>query len=101
VEGFPEPDAARQQLQVASEECLVHMETAYNLPIDFLWSRSYRHVYVTPPSVVKANRGWQGQSRARTDLSDAELIAGILARAGAGCKPGIQTVYSPSRSGLR
>jgi transposase len=78
VDGFLQLDAARQQLQVMPEECLVCLETAHNLLIDFLWSRGYVHVYVIPPSVVKANRGRQGQSKARTDPSDAELIADIL-----------------------
>jgi transposase len=78
VGGFLALDAAREKLDVAPEECLVCLETAHNLLIDFLWSRGYRHVYVIPPSVVKANRGRQGQSRARTDPSDAALIADIL-----------------------
>lgn len=78
VEGFLELDEAREKVGVAPEECLVCLETAHNLLIDFLWSRGYRQVYVIPPSVVKANRGRQGQSKARTDPSDAELIADIL-----------------------
>jgi len=41
VDGFLQLDAARQQLQVMPEECLVCLETAHNLLIDFLWSRGY------------------------------------------------------------
>jgi transposase len=78
AKGFLALDAAREQVGVSTEACLICLETAHNLLIDFLWSHGYRQVYVIPPSVVKANRGRQGQSEARTDPSDAELIADIL-----------------------
>jgi transposase len=78
VEGFLELETACAALDVAPADCLVVLETAHNLLIDFLWSRQYSQVYVIPPSVVKANRGRQGQSGARTDADDAFLLADIL-----------------------
>jgi transposase len=78
TEGFLKMDAIRRDLGLATDECLIGLETAHNLVIDFLWARGYSQVYVIPPSVVKSNRGRQGQSGARTDESDAWLLADIL-----------------------
>jgi transposase len=77
-DGFLKLDITRVALGVAPTECMVALETAHNLLIDFLWSRQYQHVYVIPPSVTKSNRGRFGASRARTDQSDARLLADIL-----------------------
>lgn len=77
-EGFLELDAARTRLGAAPATCVVGLETAHNLVIDFLWSRQYEQVYVIPPSVVKSNRGRFGSSGARTDPKDARLIAEVL-----------------------
>lgn len=77
-EGFLELEALRQQLGVTAGDCLVGLETAHNLLIDFLWSRNYTNVYVVPPSVVKSNRGRYGQSGARTDQRDAFVLADVL-----------------------
>jgi transposase len=78
TDGFLRMDARRRSLGVPAEACLVGLETAHNLMIDFLWAYAYQRVYVVPPSLTKANRGRQGQSGARTDPSDAWLIADIL-----------------------
>jgi transposase len=77
-EGFLKLDTARVALGVAPQDCAVGLETAHNLLIDFLWSRQYDQVYVIPPSVTKSNRGRFGSSRARTDQSDAFLLADIV-----------------------
>ena len=77
-EGFLKLEATRQDLGVAPGDCLVGLETAHNLMIDFLWSRNYTNVYVIPPNVVKSTRGRYGQSGARTDQSDALLLADLL-----------------------
>jgi len=77
-EGFLELDALRAQLGATPAMCIVGLETAHNLVIDFLWSRQYEQVYVIPPSVIKSNRGRFGSSGARTDLQDARLIADVL-----------------------
>jgi transposase len=77
-EGFLELDATRRDLDVGQQDCLIGLETAHNLVIDSLWSHNYSHVYVVPPSVVKSTRGRYGHSGARTDQSDAFLLADIL-----------------------
>jgi transposase len=78
TEGFLHMDGIRRDLGLATDDCLIGLETAHNLVIDFLWARAYRHIYVIPPSMVKSNRGRQGQSGARTDASDAWLLAEML-----------------------
>jgi transposase len=77
-EGFLELDAARQKLGVKPSECIVGIETSYNLIIDALWNWGYEQVYVLPPSAVNCSRGRYKQSKARTDRSDAWLIANLL-----------------------
>jgi transposase len=54
------------------------METAHNLIIDFLWSRGYSQIYVVPPTTIKGNRSRFRHSRARSDASDALVIADCL-----------------------
>lgn len=77
-EGFLKLDEKRQQVGVECSDCFVGLETAHNLVIDYLWSRGYTRVYVIPPNVVKSSRGRFGQSGARTDRSDARLLADLL-----------------------
>jgi len=74
-DGFLKLETTRQQLGVTASECRVGLETAHNLLIDFLWAKGYSQVYVIPPSVVKGTRGRYRQSGARTDESDALLLA--------------------------
>lgn len=78
TDGFLHMDAIRRDLGLTPDACLIGLETAHNLVIDFLWARAYSQIYVIPPSMVKANRGRQGQSGARTDESDAWLLADML-----------------------
>lgn len=77
-EGFLQLEAARQELAVSTDDCLIGIETAHNLVVDFLWAWGYQQVYVLPPSAVNRSRGRFKQSRARTDQSDAWLIADLL-----------------------
>jgi transposase len=77
-EGFLELEAACARLGTTPAACMVGLETAHNLIIDFLWSRQYEQVYVIPPSVIKSSRGRFGSSGARTDRTDALLIADVL-----------------------
>ena len=78
AEGFEKLDEMRRQIGVPTSQCLVGMETAHNILIDFLWGRGYEQVYVIPPSVVKSSRGRYGSSGARSDQRDARLLADIL-----------------------
>ena len=59
------------------DQCLVAIETADNQLVDFLWSKQYQ-LYVLAPNRVKSSRGRQRASAARTDDSDAALLADIL-----------------------
>lgn len=77
-EGFHKLDWTRQKLDLQPDKCLVGLETSYNLLIDFLWDRGYNQVFVVPPNVVKGNRSRYRQSGARSDPSDAHLVADIL-----------------------
>ena len=65
LEGFLKMDAIRQDLGVEPGGCLVGLETAHNLVIDFSWARGDHQVYVIPPNVVKSVRGRYSQSGGR------------------------------------
>jgi transposase len=77
-EGFAQFDAKRRQLGLTVEQCVIGLETAYNILIDFLWSQEYPQIYVLAPNQVKSNQGRFRQSGAKDDPSDARLIADIL-----------------------
>lgn len=77
-EGLRNLEKTRQHLGIAREACLVALETAHNLIIDFLWAQGYPQIYVIPPSVIKSCRGRYRSSRARSDLQDGRLIADVL-----------------------
>jgi transposase len=77
-DGLDKLDATRQAMNVDAAHVAVGLETAHNLLIDFLWARGYRQVYVLPPNVVKSSRKRYRQSGARTDESDAFVIANLL-----------------------
>jgi transposase len=77
TKGFSELERQIAKLDTPSSDCLVALETAHTLLIDFLLSRGYQ-VYVIPPSVVSASRGRHRASRAHNDPSDAFLIADLL-----------------------
>jgi len=77
-DGFLKLDWSRKGLGVAPSDCLVGLETAHNLLIEFLWAHGYSQVYVIPPHVVKRIRGRYGHAGARTDQSDAILLADLL-----------------------
>jgi len=76
--GFEKLEWLRRRAGLQPTDCVVGMETAHNLLIDFLWSRNYSHVYVVPPNVVKSSRSRYRQSGARDDRSDAKLLADLL-----------------------
>jgi transposase len=77
IEGFARLDAERAKFGLSAQECLVALETAHNLVVDYLWSRQYP-VYVIAPTVVKGSRGRYGASGAYTDTSSALLLADLL-----------------------
>ena len=77
-EGFLQLDETCQRMGIAPSECVVGLETAHNLLIDFLWARGYTQVYVVPPQVVKSSRNRYRQSGAHTDASDSFVLADVL-----------------------
>jgi transposase len=77
VAGFARIEAERRKLGVPASECLVAIETAYNLVVDFLLDYGYV-VYIIPPQATKSYRNRHRSSGAHTDESDAALLAGIL-----------------------
>jgi transposase len=78
ADGLLKLESLRHQLGVAPQDCLVGIETAHTLVIDFLWARQYTQVYVIPANVVKSTRSRYRQSGARTDESDAFVVADLL-----------------------
>ncbi len=76
--GFRELDQLRKNLGVAPDECVVGLETAHNLVVDWLWGHGYNQVYVIPPNVTRSRQASYRQSGARTDESDGYLIGNLL-----------------------
>jgi transposase len=76
-EGFWQFVAACKKLGLAIADCVIGLETAHNLLIDFLTDQGYC-VYILPPSQVRSNQGRFRQSGAKDDPADARLIADIL-----------------------
>ena len=56
LNGFADLEARINKLNVPPAHCLVALETAHNLIVDFLLSRHYQ-VFVIAPTIVKASRG--------------------------------------------
>ena len=77
LEGFQRFDDERRKLGVPPSECLVAIETAYNLLVDFLLDRGYP-VYLIPPQATKGYRNRQRSTDAHTDDTDAALLSSIL-----------------------
>lgn len=77
-EGFLQLDAARQKLGIPGRECRVALESSHNLLVDFLWDHGYSQVYVIAPHVIKSCRDRYRHSGARTDPSDAYVLADVL-----------------------
>lgn len=77
-DGFARLEALRQQVGAQPQECFVGLETVHTLLIDWLWSHAYTQVYVIPPNVTRSRQASYRQSGARTDESDAYLIANLL-----------------------
>ncbi|MFN2199902.1 MAG: IS110 family transposase [Caldilineaceae bacterium] len=78
VNGFGEIDDLRRGLGVTKEECVVGVETAHNLIIDWLLGYGYSQVYVIPPNVTRSRQRSYRQSGAKTDESDGYLIGNLL-----------------------
>ena len=77
LEGFQRFDDKRRRLDVQPSECLVAIETAYNLLVDFLPDRGYL-VYLIPPQATEGYRNRQRSTDAHTADTDAPLLSSIL-----------------------
>lgn len=77
-EGFREMDRLRTELDIGPDQCIVGLETAHNLVVDWLWGHGYSQLYIIPPSVTRSRQATYRQSGARTDESDGFLIAELL-----------------------
>lgn len=78
LQGLLKLERTRDKLGVSVSECVVGLETAHNLIIDFLWEQGYPKIYVTPPQVIKSSQGRYRQSGARDDHRDAQVIADVV-----------------------
>jgi transposase len=73
-------ETLRQEIDsfgLAPAHCLVGLETANNLVMDFLESQPYAN-YVIAPNQVASSRGRFSSSGRRNDRSDARLLADML-----------------------
>ena len=77
LEGFEQLDLERQKLGVPSTDCLVAIETSHNLLVDYLLDRDYV-VYLIPPQATDGYRTRRRSSGARTDETDAAVLAKAL-----------------------
>ena len=75
--GFEQMAEKIDQFDATRTNCLIGMETAHNILIDFLWSQQFP-VYVIAPSIVNRCRGRYRSSGAYNDQTDARLIADLL-----------------------
>jgi transposase len=75
--GFERLDYERRKLGVPASKCLVAIENAHNLLVDFLLDRGYR-VYLIPPQATRGYRNRRSSTDAHTDDSDAALLSSIL-----------------------
>jgi len=76
-DGLAKLEGEIDKLGVPPANCLIALETAHNLLIDFFWSRGYR-VYVIAPSIVGSSRGRYTSSGAHDDDRDAFVLAELL-----------------------
>ncbi len=78
LEGFMLFDRQRAKLGLTVSECVLGIETAHSLFVDYLVGQNYPAVYVLPPNQVRANQGRFRQSGAKDDPADARLMAEML-----------------------
>ena len=102
--GFAEFEHQREQLKVEPAECVIGIETAHNLLLDYLWGHHYSQVYVIPPNQVNRESQARWPSGARSDPSAAQLLADMLRqdrnRFPVWCPDSVLTRQMRSRVGL-
>jgi hypothetical protein len=65
LKGFEQIEVERRKLDVPASECLVAIETTYNLLVDFLLEHEYV-LHIIPPQATNAYRNRQRSSGAHT-----------------------------------
>jgi len=75
--GLERLEEVRQRLSAPVEECLVALETAHSLVVDWLWDHHYT-TYVIPPKATNRYRDRHRASRSQSDSGDAAVLAHIL-----------------------
>lgn len=78
VAGFERILALCQKAQIEPKDCLVGIETAHNLLIDWLWSQGFEQIYVIPPGTVDKSRQRFHLSGAKDDHLDVDEITHLL-----------------------
>lgn len=77
VDGFQWIHEKCQCLGIAAQECIVALESAHFLLVDYLLDWNYQ-VYVIPSRAVNRYRDRHRQSRSRSDRRDAFILADML-----------------------
>ena len=77
AQGFQQFHEQCQALEIPPQECLVALESAHSLLVDYLLNRGYT-VYVVPGKAVDRYRDRHRQSRSISDKGDAAVLANIL-----------------------
>ena len=77
VVGFQRIHECCQMLQTPPQECLVALESAHSLLVDYLLDHGYQ-VYIIPGKAVDRYRDRHRQSRSCSDQGDAWVLAHIL-----------------------
>ena len=76
--GFAKLDQMRERLGVTQDECVIGLETAHTILIDYLWQMGYADLRVIHPNIVNKSRERYCQSGAYDDQSDAFVISDLL-----------------------
>lgn len=77
LDGFRHLRHEISKLEIAPEECIVAIETAYNLLVDYLADHNYA-IHIIAPQSTKSYRNRIHSSGAHDDQSDAALLAWIV-----------------------
>ena len=75
--GFAQIQVEQRKLEVPVPECLVAIETAHHLVVDYLPEQAYV-VYIIPPQATSGYWNRQRASGAHADGSDAALLPSTL-----------------------
>jgi transposase len=78
VEGYRELERVREKLGLRVEDCVIGVETAHHILVDYLWECGYSRIYIVPPGMVDDSRGRWRQSGAKDDIIDGWVIADLV-----------------------